>query len=516
MKSGNKVVVNMGILYARMLVTMGISLYATRLVLTALGAADYGVFNLIAGLIAMLSFLNTAMATSTQRYLSFYQGKSDLAMQKRVFSNSLVLHLGIGILIVAGLEIAGLFLFNGFLNIPADRIHVAQMIYHFMSVTVFFTIVAVPFTGSLVAHENMLWVAIVNVVETLLKLGIAYLLYVVTQDKLAVYGLLTAGISIISLLMYAVYCFYKYEDCTLKGIFSIDKKLMKELTSFAGWNLFGSLCALGRAEGLAILLNIFLGTVVNAAFGIANQVAAQLNFFSFTLLRAINPQIMKSEGANNREKMLRLSMIGSKFGFFLLAFVAVPCIFEMDAILHLWLSKVPEYTVVFCSLMLCATLINQLTIGLQSAVQATGRVKAYQMVVGSVLLLALPLAYLLLKLGYPPYYVFIGYCAVELIACTLRLFFLRSIAGLSISLYCANVIFKIIIPLSLLVLTCYLSVSYLHFEFRFFFTGIAGVLVFGTGIYLFGLCEDEKLFIKKMIPALLEKLQAKKRQLKHT
>ncbi|WP_316819930.1 hypothetical protein [Pedobacter gandavensis] len=514
MKSGNKVVMNMGVLYARMLITMGISLYATRLVLTALGAADYGLFNLIAGLIAMLSFLNTAMATSTQRFLSFYQGKDDLGMQKKVFSNSLILHLGIGIVIVAGLEIAGLFLFDGFLNIPQDRIHIAQMIYHFMSLTVFFTVIAVPFTGSLVAHENMLWVAVVNVVETLLKLGIAYLLYLVSEDKLAVYGLLTAGISIVSFLLYAVYCFRKYPDCTLEGIFSVDTKLIKELTSFAGWNLFGSLCALGRAEGLAILLNIFLGTIVNAAFGIANQVAAQLNFFSFTLLRAINPQIMKSEGAANREKMLRLSMIGSKFGFFLLAFVAVPCIFEMNAILRLWLTKVPEYTVVFCSLMLCATLINQLTIGLQSAVQATGKVKAYQMVVGSVLLLALPLAYLLLKLGYAPYYVFVGYCFVELIACTLRLFFLKSIAGLSISLYFSNVIYKIIVPLCLLILTCYLSVSYLHFEFRFFFTGAAGVLVFATSIYLFGLCEDEKFFLKKMMSGFLDKLHTKK-QLKH-
>ncbi|NQX39664.1 Na+-driven multidrug efflux pump [Pedobacter steynii] len=510
MKSANKVVVNTGILYARMLITMGISLYSTRLVLNALGSVDYGVFNLVAGVIAMLSFLNTAMATSTQRFLSFFQGKNDLNMQKRVFTNSLLLHIGIGLLIVVVLEVSGFFLFNGFLNIPADRMEVARLIYHFMSVTVFFTIVAVPFTGSLVAHENMLWVAVVNVVETLLKLAIAYVLYVVAQDKLSVYGLLTAGISIASFLLYAVYCFGKYEDCTLEGLFSVDKKMMKELTSFAGWNLFGSLCSLGRAQGLAILLNVFFGTVVNAAYAIANQVAAQLNFFSLTLLRAINPQIMKSEGADNREKMLRLSMIGSKFGFFLLAFAAVPCIFEMKAILHLWLNNVPEYTASFCSLMLCATLINQLTIGLQSAVQATGKVKVYQAVVGSVLLLALPLAYLLLKLGYPVYTVFIGYCFIEVIACILRLFFLRNIAGLSIPLYFSNVIYKVVIPLCLLILTCYLSVTYVHFGWRFVFTGVTGVFVFVISIYLFGLCEDEKEIIHKIMNQLIHKLNRKK------
>ncbi len=510
MKSANKVVINTGILYARMLITVGISLYSTRLVLEALGPVDYGVFNLVAGVIAMLSFLNTAMATSTQRFLSFFQGKNDLKMQKSVFSNSLLLHIGIGLLVVTALEVSGFFLFGGFLNISADRIEVARMIYHFMSVTVFFTIVSVPFTGLLVAHENMLWVAVVNIAETVLKLIIAWVLYIVDQDKLMVYGLLTAGISIASFLLYAIYCLGRYENCTLKGVFSVDKKMMGDLTSFAGWNLFGSLCSLGRAQGLAILLNIFFGTVVNAAYAIANQVAAQLNFFSLTLLRAINPQIMKSEGAENREKMLRLSMIGSKFGFFLLAFIAIPCIFEMNTILHLWLKDVPDYTVGFCSLMLCATLINQLTIGLQSAVQATGKVKAYQAVVGSVLLLALPLAWFLLKSGYPVYSVFIGYCVIELIACTLRLFFLKSIAGLSISLYFSNVIYKLIIPLCLLILTCYLSVTYVVIDARFLFTGVSGVLVFVTSIYLFGLCEDEKELIHKIIAQLTTRLNPKK------
>ncbi len=149
-----------------------------------------------------------------------------------------------------------------------------------MSATVFFTVIAVPFTGSLTAHENMLWIAVINVVETLLKLGIALLLFKINNDRLIIYGLLTAGISVVSFILYAVYCFRKYEDCTLQNIRQIDKPLIRELTSFAGWNLFGSLCSLGRSQGLAVLLNLFFGTVVNAAYGVANQVAAQLNFFS--------------------------------------------------------------------------------------------------------------------------------------------------------------------------------------------------------------------------------------------
>lgn len=498
MSSVNKVALNTAILYSRMLITMGISLYSTRLILNALGSTDYGIFNLIAGVIAMLSFLNTAMATSTQRFLSFHQGKKDIHMQKKVFTNSLLLHICIGVLIVLCLEVAGIFLFNGFLNIPNDRIHQAETVYHFMSVTVFFTIIAVPFTGSLVAHENMLWVAIVNIIETLLKLGIAILLMYLQTDKLIVYGLLTASISILSLILYLVYCFREYEDCTLENLTVVDVPVIKQLTSFAGWNLFGSLCGLGRSQGIAILLNIFFGAVINAAYGIANQVAAQMNFFSSTMLRVLNPQIMKSEGANDRQRMLRLSMIASKFGFFLLAFFAIPCIFEMSTILNLWLSNVPENTSAFCRLMLLGALVNQLTIGLQSAAQATGRIKAYQAIVGSVLLLNLPIAYILLKFGYPAYSVLIGYAVIEAIACVLRIFFLKYLAGLSIREYISRVFMREVIPVVLSVLCCFLVTTYFKSDYRFIFTGSASVVVFSFAIYMTGLCEDERKIFKNL------------------
>ena len=337
MQAATKVFFNTGVLYLRMLLTVGISLYTTRLVLNALGVDDFGIYNLIAGIITMLSFLNTAMAVSTQRYLSFYQGRKDKGMQKMVFANSFLLHILIGLSVVILLEAIGVFLFDGFLNIPGDRIEVARIIYHFMSLTVFFTIVAVPFSGSLYAHENILWVAIVTIIEVLLKLGIAILLYTINFDKLIFYGFTMAAVSIVSLLLYMIFCMKKYEECSLKVRRFYDKSLMKELSSFAGWNLFGAICGVGRSQGLAVILNLFFGTIVNAAYAIANQISGQLNFFSATMLRALNPQIMKSEGAGDRERMLRLSMSASKFGFFLLAFIAIPCIFEMPSILKFWL-----------------------------------------------------------------------------------------------------------------------------------------------------------------------------------
>jgi O-antigen/teichoic acid export membrane protein len=509
MKSSNKVVLNTGILYGRMLITMGVSLYSTKIVLNALGSTDYGIFNLVAGVIAMLSFLNVAMTTSTQRYLSYHQGKDDIEMQKRIFTNSFLLHIVIGLIIVIGLEFAGLFLFHGFLNIPASRVDDAKIIYHFMSATVFFTIIAVPFNGSLTAHENMLWIAFINIVETSLKLGIAFLLLAIHSHKLVVYGMVNEGVSMVSFILYATYCFKKYEECTVKNIFSVDRPLIKELTSFAGWNLFGSICSLARTQGLAVILNIFFGAFINAAYGIANQIGAQLLFFSTTMLRAINPQIMKSEGAGDRQRMLRLSMIASKFGFFLLSFFAVPLIFEMKDVLTFWLKNVPNYAVIFCQLVLIGALINQLTIGLQSALQATGKIKAYQIFVGGLILLNLPLAYFLLKSGFPPYSVLVSYASIELFACISRLYFAHKIAGLNVELYLKRVIAREAMPILTSILVSYLIIHYLDFRFRFILTAVLSNIFYVAMVYLVGLCKDEKIIVNRTISGFLIKMNLK-------
>ncbi len=488
-----------------MFLTMGVTLYSTRLVLNALGSVDYGIFNLVSGVIVMLSFLNTAMSISTQRYLSYNQGRKDLSKQQEVFSNSLFLHMAIGTFIVIILEIAGLFLFDGFLNIPADRISTAKSIYHFMSFTVLFTILAVPFNGVLSSNENMLWIAIVNIIQTLLKFAIALLLYIIAYDKLLIYGFLTAIIAVITFALFAVYCLKKYPECNLKGLFNPNISFLKDIGSFAGWNLFGSLCSLGRTQGLALILNLFFGTVVNAAYGIANQVGAQLLFFSNTMLKALNPQIMKSEGAGDRKRMLRLSMIASKFGLFLLSFFAIPVIFEMDSILKVWLGNVPEYTIIFCQLVLIASLTNQLTIGLQSALQATGKIKVYQILVGGILLLNLPIAYFLLKGGMEPYAVLISYVVIEFLACSLRLFVANKMANLNIKEYLNNVILKEIIPISTIILTCYLTTHFLDFNYRFLFTGICSAITFSLTIYGFGLLDQEKQMLKQLFQKLLIK-----------
>ena len=503
-QKAERVAFNTIILYVKLLVKLGISLFSTRLVLNALGATDFGIFNLIAGVIAMLSFLNGAMTASTQRYLSFYQGLNDFEIQKKIFTNSWILHIALGAFIVILLWAISSFLFDDFLNIPTDRIPAAKAIYYFMSISVFFTIVSVPFTATLNAHENMLWIANVNIIEVFLNLAIALsLTRFIQAERLTMFGVLTAVVSLIVFLFYAVFCLKKYKECNIKK-YKADKHLIKELSGFAGWNLFGALCGIGRTQGLAIILNVFFGAIVNAAYGIAVQVA-QIQSFSATMLQAINPQIMKSEGMGDRQRMLRLSMMASKCGFFLFAIVTIPIIFEMSAILKIWLKNVPEYTVVFCSLFLIVILINQITIGLQSAIQAVGKIKTYQTVVGGIQLLNLPIAYLMLRQGFPPYSVLQCAIIIEMFACVFRLFFLKKIAGLSIREYFNRVILKEILPLFTIVFTCWFITSQVSIDFRFFITGIISSIIFAISVYFLGLCKDEKELVNILIKKLLNK-----------
>lgn len=505
--ASKRVVFNTGILYAKMLIMMGTQLYTTRLVLNALGASDYGIFNLIAGVIAMLAFLNAAMTTATQRYLSYHQGSENFLMQKKIFSNSWILHIIIGFLVVGLLELMAPFLFNDFLNIPVEKITTARTIYHFMSASVFFTIISVPFTASINAHENMLWIAIVNIIDSVLKLLAALsITYFVQTDRLYMYGLLMAGLTVVDFSLYGGFCLKKYKECSILN-YQIDKPLLLELGSFAGWNLVGALSGLGRNQGFAVVLNLFLGTIANTAYGIAHQVSAALNSFSVTMLRAINPQIMKSEGGNDRHRMLRLSMIASKFGFFLLSCLAIPCLFELPALLKFWLKTVPEHTLLFCTFTLISVLIDQLTVGLTSAIQATGKIRTYMIVVGSVKLLILPGAYILLRLGSPVLWVLVVYVSLEILAGAFRIFSLHKVAGMPIKVYFNRVFKKEILPVLFFVCACFLFVHLFQFDFRFLVTVPVSILVYLVSIYYTGLCHDEKNIFNKMLKPVFNRIR---------
>ncbi|GGF12634.1 lipopolysaccharide biosynthesis protein [Flavobacterium limi] len=496
MQNAKKVILNTGFLYGKMVISIFIALYSTRIVLTALGVADFGIFNLIGGVIAMLSFLNLAMTTSTQRFMSFYLGAGDGGKLNEIFRSSFLLHFVIGLLVVILLEIASVFLFEGFLKIPLDRLDTAKTIYHFMVASTFFTINAVPYDAVINAHENMLFDALTGILESFLKLGIAFSLLYSGFDKLILYGLLMVILTITIRVIKSLYCSANYEECKLFLKRPFDPNLLKEMFSFAGWNLFGALCNIGTSQGIAIILNFFFGTLINAAYAIANQVNGQLYAFAANMLKALGPQIMKSEGSGDRKGMLHLSMLASKYGFYLLAFFAIPLIFEMPFVIKLWLNKVPNNTIIFCRLVLLATMANMITVGLQTAIQSVGNIKLYQTVMGSLLLLNLPVGWLLLKFGNPPYSILISLIIIELIAGSFRIFFLHLKAGLSVVEYINSVIVKIIIVLTITILGSFVPYYFLEQGFlRLIALSFFSAVVFIISLYNFGIDKNEKIQI---------------------
>jgi O-antigen/teichoic acid export membrane protein len=512
MQSANRVVVNTGFLYGKMLITMFISLYSTRLILNALGAVDYGIFNLVGGVIAFLSFLNGAMTTATLRYMSFSIGAGDEHKLKSIFSSSVILHLIIGLTIVLLMEFGGIFLFNGTLNIPADRVGVAKIVFHFMVVSTFFTINAVPYDAAINAHENFLLEALLGIFESVIKLGIAISLIYTDFDKLILYALLIAALTILVRIIKSIYCFNKYEECRIRVKSGINIELTKEMFSFAGWNLFGSLCNVTRNQGLAILLNLFFGVLVNAAYGIANQVNGLLTSFSTNMVSALNPQIVKSEGSGDRERMLRLAMLACKLSFFLLSFFAIPLIVEMPFILNIWLKTVPENTIMFCQLILVVSLIQQLTVGLMSAIHSVGKIKIYQTVMGSMIILNLPLAFGLIKIGFPAYSVLIGSILIEIIAAGTRICFAHNLVGLPAIIFLKKNVFNSV--LSVLLATLFALLPGLLLEKGFLrvsltiITSIIFILLFGKYI---SLTSDENRKIKELIISFSLKVNNKNR-----
>lgn len=407
MSTANRVIKNTGYLYAKMGITMFVSLYTTRLILNSLGASDFGIFNIVGGAIAMLGFLNAAMASATQRFMSYAEGEGIKSKQKSIFNVSFVLHILISLLVGIALLIAGYFFFNGILNIPPDRIFAAQVVYGSLIISTMFTVMTVPYDAVMNAHENMLYYAIVGIIESFLKLAVAFACVYTTSDKLIVYGILMACIPLITLTIMRVYCHKHYEECIIAPKRYFDKGLMKEMTSFAGWSFLDASTGMSAQYGLGLVLNHFFGTILNAAQGIANQVAGQLMTFSQNLMKAINPVIMKNEGAGNREAMLNISVLGCKYSYLLLSFFAIPFIIEAPYILKLWLKNPPEWSVLFCQMQLIRSLTEQLTLNLWASIAATGDIKAFYKRKSILNILPILLTAILYYFKFQPYWLYI-------------------------------------------------------------------------------------------------------------
>jgi O-antigen/teichoic acid export membrane protein len=508
MSTANRIVRNSGILYGKMVITVFLSIYTTRLLLHSLGVTDFGVFNVVGGAIAMLTFLNTAMATATQRFMSFATGAGNHSKQHVIFNVSLILHFGIAIAVVIILEVVGHLLFKNVFKIPIIRIESAQYVYQFMVASTALTIMSVPYDAVINAHENMFLFAVLGVVESILKLSIAFYISYTNSDKLLIYGLLMAVLSILLLVIRRVYCRFTYSECKVSFRKHFDITVFRDLTHFAAWSFLGASSSMLTGYGQGLVMNSFFGPIVNTSQGIANQVSGQLGAFAGTMLKALNPIIDKSEGAGDRSLMLKAAMMGSKLSFLLLIVFFIPVLVDTHYIFKLWLVTVPEYAVVFCQLLLVRNLIDQLFVTLTGSIAAVGKIKRFQIYTSILNVLPLIIGYIAFTKGVGPVFLYGLFIFVSLINSAIIIYFATVLCQLNVKVYMANVVFRCVFSFSIIFLSCSLFLFFKMNEI------VRLALIVGTSVLLYlpvvwyiGFNENERNIVANMINILTKKLK---------
>lgn len=494
-------------LYVRMLFGMLVSLYTSRVVLQALGVEDYGIYNVVGGVVAMFSMISNSLSSSVSRFLTFELGKGNLEGLKRVFSTSLSIHVALVLVIVLLSETLGLWFLNTHMTIPENRLYAANWVFQASVLTFVINLLSVPFSASIVSHERMSAFAYIGILDIVLRLLIV--LFIAYSgwnfDRLIIYSLLLVGVVCIMQAIYWNYCTRNFEEC--KFGLSFDVNYWKEMSSFAGWNFIGCTARLFKDQGVNILLNLFIGPIINAARGIANTVNNVLASFSGNFMTALNPQITKSYAAGDYDYMFSLVERGSRFSYYILLLFALPMLFETEFVLTLWLKHYPEYTVNFVRLILIVTMCDILSNTLINLQVATGKIRNYQLVVGGMLLMNFPLSYICLKMGLPPESTLVVALIVAVCCLFLRLLFLRKMVGLSMKRYlrkvCGNVLF---VTLLAMIIPSFIYTQMSDSIIRFVMICVFTTVCSSIAIYWGGCSMNERKFIKGKILFIRQKL----------
>lgn len=402
-------------LYIRMMVVMLVALFTSRVILNTLGATDYGIYNVVGGIVTIVSFLNSALGASTSRFLTFALGEKNIQKQKSTFGACLNLHIGIALLVLILGETVGLWFFYEKMVIPEERMVAAFWVYQFSILTTMVSFTQVPYNASLIAHEEMSIYAYVGLYEAISRLIIAYLITISPIDKLVFYGLLFLINTIVVQLFYRWYAVKHFEECRFSLV--KDKALYKRLLSYGGWDLFGNLALVCQGEGVNLLLNVFFGPVVNAARAIAFQIQGAVTQFVGNFMTAVRPQVIKNYAEGNVDKMYTMTFYAAKFSYILMLALVVPIIYEIRFILGIWLGDaVPEETALFAVIVLMTYTWRTFHIAALMPYHAIGKIKTGNVTIGSLMIATLPIGYVLLKCGCPAYSVFLAIFTVEIVS----------------------------------------------------------------------------------------------------
>lgn len=505
-ENNKRIAKNTLLLYVRMLFMMLVSLYTSRVVLNTLGVVDFGIYNVVGGVIAMLGFLTGSLGAASSRYITYDLGIGDMAIMKRTLGNIKSIHYILaGVILLIG-ETVGLWFVVTKLQIPAERATAAFWVYQFSILSSMLAVISVPYNATIIAHEKMSAFAYISIVDAVLKLLIVYLLVVIPYDKLIIYAVLLFVIQSFDQIVYIVYCSKHFEETRSRCCY--DKKQFKEIFAFAGWTMNGNLAVMGYTQGLNILLNMFFGPAVNAARGIAVQVQSVCQMFCVNFQMALNPQLTKSYAKGDITSMHSLLIKSSKFSFYILYVIAVPLMFEAHTVLKLWLGIVPEHTVSFLRLILIVGLLYTLSNPIIVSVHATGKLKKFQIIEGTMLLMIVPIAYLLLKVfGIAPEIVFVVHIIVEICTQYARVRIVLPMIQMKLRIYLREVILPIIMVVIISPIFPYLLYKNIDQSIASFFAICSlCVVCISTTVFYVGCKKSEQDFLTSKVLNIYKKL----------
>lgn len=506
-KDNNKrIAKNTLLLYFRMFISMAVGLFTSRVILDSLGVDDYGIYNLVGGFVTMFNVFRAGLISSTQRFITYDLGKGNISELRSTFSTSLIIFLFISCVIILIAEGFAPWFIQNKLVIPECRMAAAMWLFQFSLFTLILNLISSPYNALIIAHEKMGVFAYISIFEVMAKLVVAYAIYISPFDKLMVYGLLLCIVQLIIRFMYSIYCNRHFEESKVE--WRINWIKIKKIYAFTGWELFGSVAVIGYTQGLNILLGMFFTPVVNAARGIAVQVQSVIIGFVSNFQTALNPQITKSYASGDMLYMHKLIFYSSKLSFFLLFILSLPVILEAGQLLSIWLVDVPEYTVVFFRLIVLTTMIDAISNPIIISVEATGNIRKYQVVVGSLLLLILPLSYVALKLGAAPYSVFIVHVFMSGVAFIARLIMGSNAVGFNKIAFVKEVLFPIVG-----VVVSSSIISFLVYRImpiglvRLFVVSLISVLSVIMSVYYIGLQARERELVIRFVEKFTSKFK---------
>lgn len=482
----------------RMLLSIVVNLYTVRVIWQVLGVDNYGIYNVVGGIVTMFAFLQNAMIASSQRFISFELGKGKDGNLQKVFSLSLTVHFLLALAILVLAETVGLWFLNAKLNIPAGRMDAANWVYQCSILSFCIGVISVPYSASIVAYEHMKAYGYFGILEVVLKLVIVFALMIIPFDKLIVYAILVVVVSVLMRLVNSIYCSRHFEACRYRYV--KDSHLLRDMLSFAGWSFVGNLGFSVRDQGLNILVNLFFNVAVNAAKGVSNQIGTVVYGFASSFQMAVNPQITKKYAAGDVDGMLKLVFAGCRFSVLLMILIVIPLITSADRVLNLWLGDVAPYTVGFLQLSLLIALVDSIAGPIVTALQAVGRIKKFQIVISIIMLSNIPLAWLWLYLGGNPYTVMIVSIATSVVGIIARLLLLHEQVRYSLRVFLVKVIFPILITLAV---ASAVGISI----YPFFSEGLLGliayavasVILIGLAIFFIGLSSVERAFVMSTV-----------------